>query len=229
MKRVKHSNTCNRSLDNWLQPSQSTRQSCQTWGRKSSRAFRTLRPWGPLGEEKSDRMTNRLRASSWWARGAGPCTTAPHVPKSFAQQHGADGYIALWLYLCCMFLPASAETGEAHQVNSGSKAAWHGPNGSFTGEDEGFLSEVVPVMKLSWPQEFLQQMMASATAADFAEPANQEMDTVDNIAILTNHPDDRHWRFYRPDPHGFGRLRSMDLEVTTQMTLSDVQRRIEEH
>ena len=72
-------------------------------------------------------------------------------------------------------------------------------------------------------------MMASATAADFAEPANQEMDTVDNIAILTNHPDDRHWRFYRPDPHGFGRLRSMDLEVTTQMTLSDVQRRIEEH
>ena len=86
-------------------------------------------------------MTNRLRASSWWARGAGPCTTAPHVPKSFAQQHGADGYIALWLYLCCMFLPVSAETGEAHQVNLGSKAAWHGPNGSFTGEDEGFLSD----------------------------------------------------------------------------------------
>lgn len=71
--------------------------------------------------------------------------------------------------------------------------------------------------------------MTIATAADFAEPAIQEMGTVDNIAILTNHPGDRHWHFYRPDPHGFGRLRSMDLEVTTQMTLSDVQRRIEEH
>jgi len=57
-------------------------------------------------------------------------------------------------------------------------------------------------------------MMAIATAADFAEQAIQEMDTVDNIAILTNHPGDRHWRFYRLDPHGFGRLRSMDLEVT---------------
>ena len=101
--------------------------------------------------------------------------------------------------------------------------------GYFLEENEVCLPEIVPVVKFSWTEEFLQQMRAIATAAEFADPGIEEMDTVDNIAILVNHPGDRHWRFYRPDPHGFGRVRSMDLQVTMQMTLSDVQRRIEEH
>ena len=106
---------------------------------------------------------------------------------------------------------------------------WLGPKGFCLKEDEVCFPEAVPVMKLSWTEEFLQQMRAIATATEFADPAIAEMDTVDNIAILTNFPGDRHWRFYRPDPHGLGRIRFMDLQVTTQMTLSDVQRRIEEH
>ena len=139
-------------------------------------------------------------------------------------------WMSLWLLVCCLFSPASAHLGPALSYCQQGHTPWQGGSkGYFLEENEVCLPEIVPVVKFSWTEEFLQQMRAIATATEFADPGIEEMDTVDNIAILVNHPGDRHWRFYRPDPHGFGRIRSMDLQVTTQMPLSDVQRRIEEH
>ena len=66
---------------------------------------------------------------------------------------------------------------------------------------EGSSPPYVPVLKFSWTDEFLRRMRALATAAQFAEAEPQEMDVVDNIAILASYPGDRHWRLYRPDPH----------------------------
>ena len=70
-------------------------------------------------------------------------------------------------------------------------------------------------------------MRVLATAAQFAEPEIADTDMVDNIAVLSNYPGDRSWRFYRPDPQALQRPMRMDLRVTTEMSLSDIQRRIE--
>ena len=174
-------------------------------------------------------MTNRLRASSEWARGAGPAFFKHQMfPQRIDCTLGQmDEPMALGMLL---FSPGSAHFGPALSYCQQGHTPWQGGSkGYFLEENEVCLPEIVPVVKFSWTEEFLQQMRAIATATEFADPGIEEMDTVDNIAILVNHPGDRHWRFYRPDPHGFGRIRSMDLQVTTQMPLSDVQRRIEEH
>ena len=109
---------------------------------------------------------------------------------------------------------------------------WHvqpnsGLKGNFTPEFVGSSPAVIPFQKLSWTEEFLQHMRALSTAAEFADPDIAATDTVDNIIILASHPGDRLWRIFRPDPQDLRRPLFLDLHVTTQMTLSDIQTRIQ--
>jgi hypothetical protein len=102
-------------------------------------------------------------------------------------------WVSLWLFLCSVILPVSAQFDPVPlRVQQRQTLGQLGSEGLCLGENEVCPPETVPVMKLSWTEEFLQQMRAIATAAEFADPGIEEMDTVDNIAILTNHPGDRH-------------------------------------
>ena len=104
-----------------------------------------------------------------------------------------------------------------------------GPTGNFIQEFEGSSPVVILVQKFSWTEEFLQHMRALSTAAQFADPEVAATDTVDNIIILVNHPGDRLWPIFRPGPQDLRRSLFLDLHVTTQMTLSDIQQCIQQN
>eukprot|EP00435_Cladocopium_sp_Y103_P024396 s1392_g6.t1 len=112
---------------------------------------------------------------------------------------------------------------------------------SFAVHAEPFEQEMIPddagqflqpgfVTQFSWTQEFLRYMNAVATAAQTEIQADEvniaAQDDYEHVMILTNHPGQRSWRIYRPDPQNTNRPSFLDIQATPDMALAEIQRRV---
>eukprot|EP00435_Cladocopium_sp_Y103_P075839 s140_g66.t1 len=86
-----------------------------------------------------------------------------------------------------------------------------------------------PWSKWSWTPEFLRYMEALAVSTQTEAVDNAAMDTFDNVMILLDHPGQRSWRIYRPDPFQQVRPIFLDLQVVADVSLAEIQRRIVMH
>ena len=165
-------------------------------------------------------MTNRLRASSWQARGAGTQNLL-HRQFHFKFCLRVEEIHSLLASLMLLGPPDQCQVGSCGvQSTSLARAGAQWPQGEFHPGAFLFPSSGDSVPEGPWTEEFLQHMRALSTAAELADPAVAAAATVDNTIILANHPGDRLWRIFRPDPQDLRRFLFLDLHVGHPITYS---------
>eukprot|EP00435_Cladocopium_sp_Y103_P066093 s191_g28.t1 len=161
----------------------------------------------------------------------------PGVPGPMKTSLGRSNWwgifrrFALWWCLLFCILPVQAEGSVLPEQMTTINAHFNGPSTVYEAQEMGVKSSLPGFLKQpSWTPEFLRYMNAVATANQFDaqndDIVEDTMDDYGHVMVLTNHPGQRNWRLFRPDPQRTNRPSFLDIHATPDMALAEIQRRV---